>query len=127
MILKRPENTYNYNNNNQNKPQQKQQKFVLQAVGPSKPHAKETDEIIFQKYRGNTQAKFSSKARSYVDTDEHCQTEGITDVHVKVPGKNHRDVLEVKVSGGADICMLPLRAYRRMFPNNFTADGLSKA
>ena len=32
--------------------------------------------------------------------------------------EGHQDPLEVKVDGGAENCVLPLRAYRRMFPNN---------
>ena len=57
------------------------------------------------------------------DTDKHGHTEVIMDLHIKLPRKNHRYLLEVKVNSSAEICVLPLRAYMRMFPNNLTTDG----
>ena len=37
-----------------------------------------------------------------------------------------RNLLEVKVNSGTENCMLPLIAYRMMFPNNLIAGGLPK-
>ena len=68
--------------------------------------------------------KFPSKAKSL--HGKHSHTEVITDLQIMVPGKSHRDILEVKVNGGTKSCVPPLRADRSMFPNNLTADRLPK-
>ena len=44
---------------------------------------------------------------------------------MKLSEKSHRDLLEVKVENGYESCFT-LMVYRKMFPNNLTADGLPK-
>ena len=61
-----------------------------------------------------------------MDTDKHGHTEVIRDLYFKLPGKIYRDLLKVKVNGTAESYMLPLRTYKRMFPNNLTIDGLPR-
>ena len=56
----------------------------------------------------------------------YSHTEIITDLYKKLPGKSHRGLVEDKVDGGTKRCVLPLRVYRRKFPNNVTANGLPK-
>ena len=45
-----------------------------------------------------------------MDTDKHGYTEVIIGLHIKLPGKTYRDLLEVKVDGGKESCMLLVRA-----------------
>ena len=66
------------------------------------------------------------KLKVYRDTDKPSHIEVITDLHIKLPGKGHQDLLEVKVESGAESCLLLLTAFRRMFPGNLTTDGLPK-
>ena len=61
-----------------------------------------------------------------MDTDKHGHPEVITDLHIKLPENSHQDLLEVKIDGGVERCTLPLRAYGKVFPNNFTTHGLPK-
>ena len=60
-------------------------------------------------------------------TDNYGHIELITGSHIKFLGKSHRNLLEVKVDGGTENCKLPLTVYRRVFSNNFIADGLTQA
>ena len=69
---------------------------------------------------------FPKNWRSNTDSDKHSCTETITDLHIKLPGNCHQDLLEVKLDGHTESCILPLMEYRRMFPNNLTTDGLLK-
>ena len=62
-----------------------------------------------------------------MDTDKCGHTELTTNLHIKLPRKSHRDLLEVKVDGGTESCALSLRVYRRMFPNSLTTDGIPKS
>ena len=59
--------------------------------------------------------------------DEHSSAEVITDLWIMVLSKNCQDILEGKVDGGAENCILLLRTYRRMFQGNFTNASLPKA
>ena len=43
------------------------------------------------------------------------KTEVITDLHIQLLGRSHCDLLEVKVVGGTESCVLPLRAYWGIF------------
>ena len=73
-----------------------------------------------------TQPKTEAKSLYRNRTACLCCMEVITDLQIKLPGKNHRDFLEVKVHGGAESCLLTLPAYRRMFPGNLTNNSLPK-
>ena len=53
-------------------------------------------------------AKLPPKAKIYMDTGKHSHTEMITDLNIKLSAKSHRDLLQVKVDGGAESCGLPL-------------------
>ena len=80
-------------------------------------------EIYWQDY---LQGNLKQKLKVYTDTDKHGHTEVITDFHIKFQGKSLQDLLMVRVDGGVESCILSLRAYRRMFPNNLTTNGLTK-
>ena len=60
------------------------------------------------------------------NTAQHGYKEVITDLHIKPPGISHWDLLEVEVDGSAENCILPLRAYKRVFAYNLTKDFLPK-
>ena len=60
-------------------------------------------------------------------TEKHGHTEVLKDFPIELSGKNNPDLLEVNGSGSVEnFILLPQRAYRRMFPNNLTTDGLLK-
>ena len=84
------------------------------------------DETLVQKLSVFTVANSPQKLEVCKETNKHSHTEVITDLCIKLPGKGERYLLEVKINSGAEICVLPLRAHRRMFPNNIPADRLPK-
>ena len=80
-------------------------------------------EIIIQKFREIHWENSPQKLKAYRDTDKYDCREVITELCIKLIGKNHRDLLEVKVNCATESCVLLLRPYKRMFPNNLTTDG----
>ena len=52
----------------------------------------------------------------YIATAKHGHTEVITVLNIKLPGKNHKDLLEAKINSDTKSKMLPLRALGGCFP-----------
>ena len=48
------------------------------------------------------------RLKMYTDTVEHIYTEVMTDIHIQIPWKPHKDNMEVKVYGRADSYLLPM-------------------
>ena len=91
----------------------------------------DSKEFIVQKFReihwkDSHQDSPKEKLKLYTDNNRGSYIEVITDLYIQLPMKSHHDPLEVKVDGGEESCILPLRVYRRMFPGNLTNDGFLK-
>ena len=71
-------------------------------------------EFVVQKFRDSLQRhpqdSQKQKLKVYTDADKHSHTATMIDLHIKLPGKSHRYLLEVKTDSSAETCVLALRA-----------------
>ena len=60
------------------------------------------------------------------DTDPDGKTKIVMKLRIKLPYRNVVDIMEVKVDDRAEANILPLHAFRLMFPHKLDEDGYPK-
>ena len=80
---------------------------------------------VHNKMAQSTNAKSKPMEGLYTDTDPHNRSEIITDVTIRMPGKDGTMMMEVKVDPGAQPSCIPLHKFKTLFPH-LCRDGLPK-
>ena len=80
---------------------------------------------VHSKMAQSTNTKSKPLEGLYTDTDPDNRSEIITDITIRVPGKNGTMMMEVKVDPGAQPSCIPLHKFKTFFPH-LCRDGLPK-
>ena len=80
---------------------------------------------VQSKMSQSTNAKSKPLEGLYTDTDPDDRSEIITDVTIRMPGKDGTMMMEVKVYPGAQPSCIPLHKFKALFPH-LCRDGLPK-
>ena len=76
---------------------------------------------------GNEETNHTENFVQKLDTARDGKTYVLAELDVQLPHHKYRSTLKVKLDMGAEANILPLRTYRKMFPNQLLPDGTPDA